>query len=226
MCIRDRDGFIEKIRAKEKGVEEITLGGFKAYSWTEGKTTKFAQVRPDGAGRVVIAASGKELLLSGIAVYEGKADSAAKGILAERTPRHGSFVFAVATKLPHAEAMPFKNADGIVLDAGETEREFYTDVDVTARTTEEATHITQVAVGAIALAKIGLANNPEYKDAMELVDGISVTCEGSRIVGKFRYPCDKIMQALQEIEKQKHAPKRKTVKVKGEKHDDDGNGSR
>ncbi len=209
------DDMIAKLRAKkESGVEQIQLEGYSVYSWTEGEESRFAQVRPDGAGRILIAAADKDHLLSGIHILEGKGealtgDSAGLGSV---SPRVGSIIFASATKLPEAEALPFKQADGITFDAGEAEKELYADVRVTAKSSEEATNMSQVAMGAIAMARMALSNDPQYRELLQFLNGVSVTCDQKNVVGKFRMPSEQLGAALTALGEQEKAHHHKPKK--------------
>ncbi len=215
------DTLVKSLREKEKSFEQITVNGLKLYSWNDGGETRLAQVREDGKNRVVIAAADQEHLLAGIAVLDGKTphlkDEA--GTLGSWSPKAGSIVFGAATGLSEAKSLPFQHADGVTFDAGETEQELYADLNVAAKSEQEARNMSQVAQGAVAMARIGLAGNPEFKDTVELLDGLTLTCDGKRITGKFRFSSAKLSAALTELneakdQKRHHSKPRKTPDTK------------
>ena len=211
------------LETKEDGIRQTDVEGYKVLTWTEDEKPRYAQVRPDGEGRLVIAASDAAHLLLGIHVLEGK-ERSLKGEqsgLGAAAPGPGSIVFASASHLPDAEALPFQHAEGLTLDAGETAHEIYADLRVTAKSTEEATNMSQVAMGAIAMARMLANNNPEYKDAVQLLNGVSVVCEQREVVGKFRISSDQVGAALAAMS-EKGRPHHKPLKKKGTKKDDAG----
>lgn len=218
------DAMVKKLTEKEESFKAITVGGYTLYSWTENGTSRFAQVRPDGAGRIVIVAADKDRLLAGIGVLEGKAEALTKAPtgLGAAAPRAGSIIFASATHLPDAEAMPFQHAEAFTLDAGESGQELYADMRVTAKSSEEAANMSQVARGGIALVKMGLGGDPEYREALQLLDGLTVVCDQKDVIGNIRVPSSKVGAALtalgQQIGKHHHKP----LKGKDSKQQDAG----
>ena len=211
------DQMIARMRQKaEDGIKQVQIEGYTVYTWTEGESPRFAQVRPDGEGRIVIAASDQEHLISGIHVLEGK-DGSMKGGgdgLAAASPLPGSIIFASATHLPQAEALPFKHAEGFTFDAGEAEQQIYADVRVTAKSSEEATNMSQVAMGAMAMVRMMAGSNPEYREAVQLLEGVSVSCQEKDVVGKFRIRSDQVGAALTAISEQE---RHKGTKPRGSK---------
>jgi hypothetical protein len=209
------DEMVRKLRdAKKAQFSEEQVEGLSVFKWQEEGCTRFAHVRQDGQNRIVVAAADKDKLVAGVRLLEGKGEAMSKDTL-PRWPQEGSIVFASATHLPDAEALPFKHADSVTFDAGETGKDLFAELRVTARSSEEATNMSQVAMGAIAMVRMMAANNPEYREAVQLLNGVSVTCEQNDVIGKARIPSDQIAAALNAIgeeEKSHHRSHKKEQK--------------
>lgn len=193
------DEMVRKLRAeKQAQFSEEQAEGLTILRWKEDGCTRFAHIKQDGAGRIIVAASDKERLVRGVRLVDGAGESMPQAGM-PRWPQEGSIIFASATHLPDAEALPFKHADAFVFDMGEAGKELFAELRVTAKSSEEATNMSQVAMGALAMVRMMAANNPEYREAAQLLNNLTVKCEQQDVVGRARISSDQVAAALNVI---------------------------
>lgn len=201
------DAAVEKLQAKESSFKKITEGKHTFYTWTEHDKPRFGQIRrgSNDSERIVVVAGDKARLFASIDVLEGSAQSLAQslaksadGMLA-RKPQAGSFFFAAATELGSAQAMPFDQAKGLVLDVGEAEGNVYADLAVIPRNPEEASDLAQMMQGAVATVRMLAKRDPKMSQLVDLTQGISFGSEGDRITAQIRISSERLLECLQSM---------------------------
>lgn len=197
------DGLIQKLKGKEKSFDTIKEGPYTIYSWSEQGENRYGLIRPGkGPGdRVVLVAADKARLIEGARIAEGKSPALEKGAagLLGRSPKGGSIIFAAASQLSGAEAMPFEKMKGLLLDIGEGEGQMYADLTVEPQQAADANDLLGILQGSMAFVRMAARNDPEMGELAKLADGLSFAAKDGQVTAHLRVKTDDIVHALTEM---------------------------
>ncbi len=227
------DGLIKRLKENAaagkddhgpKEFHELKLGDSNIYSWREHGSTSFAYVATPPRGkaddRIVLISNSQASLQTAINVLGGTARSLAsaeqgggEGVL-KLAPRPGSILYGAATGVSSwiadaAASEVLQKADSLTVDMGESGGKLYADVDLAAKTDEDATNIAKVLQGVLAMGQIVAPKKPEFARAAELASAVRFGSDGKKITIRFSYESARMLDFVKEAadaSDKKHSP--------------------
>jgi hypothetical protein len=213
------DRMIEKLKEGES-YAEVHKDGFVLHSFTEPESSKRHNVYIErGANanqRLVVAGPDLMQVVHAIKVVHDDAKSlqSADMPLAKMTPRAGSFAFTTALEIagisgddPASRILECSRQ--LTFDVGEDLGKAFAVLEVTADSDEDASNISQILQGLVALGRMALANgDEETRPLLKLLNGIKFLSHGDFIVADLEFPADECCQMiLEKAERQKRRDK-------------------
>src|SRR6185503_15444010 len=82
-----------------------------------------------------------------------------------------------------------KKAESLRVDAGELDGKLYADIDLAAHTEQDATNVSQMLQGAVAMVRMmAPKEHPQLAPALDLASGLTFTGKGNTI--NIKFSCD------------------------------------
>jgi len=188
-----------------------TIDGREVYSIGDphGDETWFVHViRHDGAQRTLVATHRREDLGAAIDVIGGRSASLASArqpAIAAR-PGPGSILFAatadglggLAGLKPASQVA--RLAQSVVFDLGEHNRAIFARLGLRAATFEDATNMTQILQGAMALVNLATAQEQELAPFRDVLSSLRFETIDTTVRVDFSYDVDALLAILAELE--------------------------
>lgn len=210
------DGLVQKARELGPGFETLTDGDHTLYAWSEDGATRYGHVRPPGRARgndrLVMIAQDKKALLNGIGVVAGSAPGMTGGggvaLPLGEGPGEGSILFVAARGSWPCESdeemsMLARKADGARLDLGEIAGDLYADLTVTTASPGDATDISQMLQGGLALGRMMAKGEPEFAGLADLAGAITFATDGQNVTASCRYQVSKLIETLKALDERR-----------------------
>jgi hypothetical protein len=196
--------------AKLKGSEEIEsleieMDGYTVHVFRDEHEQHYVHVR--GADRVdrriVLLSADEIVMLDAIKVIDGRAPglSVGKSDILDGGAKKGSIVFVACRGIdgfqdiaPASEIL--RLSDGFTADIGEIDGVAYGEATVSASSLENASNITDVIKGIIALGRLVAAEEPEARPLADLVDAVDVTSRDRKITVRVSFDAKQLLWAL------------------------------
>ena len=152
--------------------------------------------------RVVTVASQASLVVAAARVQHGETTSLAEAGHDDGAPGHGSILFASGRGLPwvrpadDAASAVIRRTNRIQLDLRETDGMSSIELVVSTPNIEDATNISQVLQGGLALGRFACAHTPELQGFGQLLSAISFSAEWNDVRAGFEAPAEVIVAIL------------------------------
>lgn len=182
-----------------------------------------------GANRIVVFGENADDVARGVDVLTAKKPGLGAGGAIKPAPKAGVIFYAVAADLSEImglEANVAKQAESMELQVGEAGGELFADAAVQAKTAEDATSITQVVQGIIAMGRLAAGEEPELKELMPLVDSLKMSAQGKMVTASFRYDTKAITEKLKKAIDEEQAEDGAKQPARKEHHDEGKGGKK
>lgn len=174
----------------------ITEGDKTIHSWKQEGEEFFAYVKNSATPnrRLVLVSMDLLRLRDGMMRLEARAPGAnVASPIANARPGAGSIVFLAANELPGLNdndgpaAALMQNANGLVVDIGETNGQFTAHAELDTGDAETATNVLSMIQGFIAMGRMAGASEPEAKQFLPLLNALALTADGAKLNLNFQY---------------------------------------
>ncbi len=215
------EGVLQMLPELSEGQVDVSIGlvdGFEVTSIRErgdsrGEAMFVHPVRsPDGTRTTMVAGKKPALLGEAIRTVRGQGTSLASAMdpsLAAR-PRASSFLFvATADGIDHLRGVKpasqvARLAQGIVFDLGEERNALVGSLALTAATPEDANNMGSVLQGAVALANLAGADEPEAKPFLEMLGQMDFRTSDRTVTVSFAYEVDMLLGLVEQMSDRHH----------------------
>ena len=199
------DAALEKLRS-ERGYQRLSEGKIELHTWREKDQDDekvFAYLHGSGDERVVVLASKRASALHAARVLRGEEASLARagnGLLV--TPAAGSFLYMSAASLSSLdEFAPASHvlglAQGLQFDVGEAGGLLKAHLGLAAADADKAFHLSNTVNGLISLAYLA---GQELGEALELLSGLKVRAQGTKVTMDFEFELDRLVEILRALD--------------------------
>lgn len=208
------DTAIERMRQPDILIQAITSGTWSLEAWSRDDWKRFGYVA-EGAGeddRVLIFSGNQAATAQALEVQAGRVPSLADvhdSVMATLPPE-GSMFFIAADDVAGlfgastSDSALGQLADDFVLNIGEApsptspgQTDCCIDITIKTRSFEEATKLSEVLRGAIAVGRQITRDDPAWSEARKLLDAIGFSTSGTTVTAKGRWSSEMIGVALQ-----------------------------
>lgn len=217
------DNVLQQMTAEKKIVIEDT-DGYALLVWEEDGKSNVGYIRKGNKpeSRLVYVSSDRDRLITALRTIDHKAASVADdpNTLLKASPAPGSFLFIDAPEIAgvlkknglgskmkdhgHDQSALLETIRGVNLDAGEATRKLFVSVVVTADTPENALNMVQTAQGFAALGRLMMSKEPDFKEAVSLLNAVKISADDRRALLKASWSTETIQRLLESAEDHKH----------------------
>lgn len=204
------DAALERIRESGES-RTLLIDGHEVHTVPADGDTILVHVRPDARfdRRLVVMSQDQAALQAGLAVIEQRAPSLTIGRKPALTgPHPGSILFMAASRLEALDIEPasevLRLSDACVIDVGEHEGLFGAYATASADNAEDASNITQVVEGMLALGRLLMARDGELAPVRALIDGVDVAADGTRVTVGFRHDVQALIDVAGPLLQEEH----------------------
>lgn len=199
--IADEEG-VDYRRIRENGLTVHVLAGEDDADHAEKMYVAESSAGRRGR-RLLVASPSLELAIAGSDRLERGGGPALVG---RRGPRNGSIAFVAASEIPGMSAHNgpasalFKAAEGIKIDLGENDGEIFIRAALETGDAEKANQAVVAVQGLMSMAQLmgGSAQEPEVRQALQLLGGLRVGVDGDTLTAAFDIHADDLMGLIQE----------------------------
>ncbi|MCC6677351.1 MAG: hypothetical protein IT436_09420 [Phycisphaerales bacterium] len=208
------DAAIARMRQPDILIQSITSGTWSLEAWSRDDWKRFGYVA-EGTGeddRVLIFSGNQFTTAQALEVQAGRAPSLsnlADSVMATLPPE-GSMLFIAADDVAglfgsaSADSALGQLADDFTLNIGEApstsspgQTDCCIDITIKTRSFDEATKLSEVLRGAIAVGKQITKDDPSWTEARKLLDAIGFSTSGTTVTARGRWNAESIGLALQ-----------------------------